>query len=129
MDAFGKPDDSSLTQAGYARASALADLFAPAQSWPRPGVVVPRAIYAAGANSDGEGLRTRQTVAPLAQRLGLPVNTDFGKGDEQKLVARIVTEPGPTLICWQQARSRRSCRRSSRSPRCRRRCGRTRATT
>jgi hypothetical protein len=62
---------------------------------------VPRAIYAAGANSDGEGLRTRQTVAPLAQRLGLPVNTDFGKGDEQKLVERVTAEPGPTLICWQ----------------------------
>ena len=28
-------------------------------------------------------------------------NTDFGKGDEKKLVAQATIEPGPTLISWQ----------------------------
>jgi hypothetical protein len=29
------------------------------------------------------------------------VDTTFGKGQEDALVAKVVSEPGPTLICWQ----------------------------
>jgi hypothetical protein len=101
VDANGNEDDSSLTALGWDRARALADLFDPAQGDPRPGLARPTAIYAAGANDDGEGQRTRETVAPLAERLGLPVNTDFGKGDEEKLVEQVTAHPGVTLICWQ----------------------------
>ena len=38
----------------------------------------------AGGTS-GEGQRPRQTVAPLAARLGIPVNTQFSKGGETAL--------------------------------------------
>jgi hypothetical protein len=61
----------------------------------------PTAIYAAGANDNGEGARTRETVQPLADHVGLPVNSSFGKGDEKALVARAISQPGPTLISWQ----------------------------
>ena len=101
IDAQGKPDDSSLTAVGWQRADRLADLFDPASGQLRPGLARPAAIYAAGANDAGEGQRTRETVAPLAARLGITVNTDFGKGDEKKLVEQVTTEPGPTLISWQ----------------------------
>jgi hypothetical protein len=63
--------------------------------------VRPEAIYAAGANDDGEGKRTRETVQPLADHLGIPVNTSFGKGDEEALVEHVISQPGPTLISWQ----------------------------
>jgi hypothetical protein len=101
VDAQGNEDDSSLTAVGWQRAERLADLFDPPSGEPRPGLARPAAIYAAGANDDGEGARTRETVAPLAQRLGIAVNTDYGKGDEEKLVDQVIAEPGPVLICWQ----------------------------
>jgi hypothetical protein len=101
VDADGNEDDSSLTAAGWERAHRLVELFDPAQGSPRPGLARPRMIYAAGANDDGEGQRTRETVTLLADRLGMGVNTDFGKGDEEKLVEHVIAQPGPTLICWQ----------------------------
>jgi broad specificity phosphatase PhoE len=101
VDEQGKPDDSSLTPVGWDRAHRLVDLFDPAQGAPRPGLTRPTAIYAAGANDDGEGQRTRETVAPLAGKLGITVNTSFGKGEEEALVQHVISEPGPTLISWQ----------------------------
>jgi broad specificity phosphatase PhoE len=101
VDADGKKDDSSLTATGWQRANALADLLDPASGQIRAGLARPAAIYAAGANDDGEGKRPRETVAPLAERLGITENNDYGKGDEEKLVDEVITQPGPTLICWQ----------------------------
>jgi broad specificity phosphatase PhoE len=83
MDAQGKKDDSSLTATGWQRAEKLADLFDPTSGPLRAGLARPAAIYAAGATDDGEGQRTRETVEPLARRLGVTVNTDYGKGDEK----------------------------------------------
>jgi broad specificity phosphatase PhoE len=101
VDAQGKEDDSSLTETGWERANRLADLFDPVSGSPRPGLATPKAIYAAGANDEGEGLRPRETVMPLVARLGLTMNTGYGAGDEKKLVAQVISQPGPTLISWQ----------------------------
>jgi broad specificity phosphatase PhoE len=101
VDASGNPDDASLTTIGWNRARGLVNVLDPAHGSPRPGVGRPKAIYAAGANSSGEGRRTRETVTPLADALGIPVNTSFGKGDEKALVEQVIGQPGPTLICWQ----------------------------
>jgi broad specificity phosphatase PhoE len=101
LDERGVEDNSSLTAVGWDRAHRLADLFDPAQGALRPGLARPTTIYAAGANEDGEGQRTRETVKPLADRLGLQVNTSYGKGDEEKLIEHVLSQPGPTLISWQ----------------------------
>ena len=101
VDAEGSEDDSSLTEIGWNRAHRLVDLFDPAQGDPRPGLASPKAIYAAGANDNGEGQRTRETVQPLADRLGIPAVTTFGKGEEEKLIEHVLSQPGPTLISWQ----------------------------
>jgi hypothetical protein len=98
----GNTGDNSLTQAGWRRAHKLADLFAPRQGPIRPGLARPTVIYAAGPNDAGGGERTRETLGPLAERLGIPVNTKFGKGDEKALVKQVRASPGPTLICWQR---------------------------
>jgi broad specificity phosphatase PhoE len=99
VDAQGNQDDSSLTETGWERANRLVDLFDPVPGPPRPGLATPRAIYAAGANDAGEGLR--ETVMPLAARLGLTLNISYGAGEEKKLVEQAITQPGPTLISWQ----------------------------
>jgi broad specificity phosphatase PhoE len=101
VDAQGNKDDSSLTATGWERANRLVDLFDPVPGPPRPGLATPKAIYAAGANDDGEGLRPRETVMPLAARLGITLNTSYGAGEEKKLVEQVITQPGPTLISWQ----------------------------
>jgi broad specificity phosphatase PhoE len=101
VDAQGHEDDSSLTRVGWERAHRLVDLFDPAQGSPRPGLARPVSIYAAGPNDEGEGKRTRETVTPLAERLGIRPDTSFGKGEEEALVEHVLSQPGPVLISWQ----------------------------
>jgi broad specificity phosphatase PhoE len=103
VDARGREDDSSLTPTGWDRAHRLVDLFDPAQGSPRPGLGRPATIYAADANDEGRGQRTRETVAPLADRLRIATDTTFGKGDEEDLVEHVITRPGPALISWQHS--------------------------
>ena len=103
LDEAGNEDDSSLTADGWERARALVGLFDPAESEPRAGLARPEAIYAAGVTDEGEGQRTRETVAPLAEALGVPVNIEYGKGEETKLVKDVLTQPGTTLISWQHS--------------------------
>jgi len=103
VDAQGNNDSSSLTETGWERTNRLADLFDPVPGPPRPGLATPKAIYAAGATDEGEGQRPRETVMPPLERLGLPMNTRYGAGDEKKLVEQVITQPGPTLISWQHS--------------------------
>ncbi len=103
IDAAGNENDSSMTQVGWDRAYRLVELFDPAQGALRPGLARPQAIYAAGPNDNGYGQRTRETVTPLADQLGIPVNISYGKGDEEGLVGHVLTQPGPTLISWQHS--------------------------
>jgi len=100
-DPLGNPDKHSLTTRGWTRATGLAGLFAPQHSTLRSGLARPKLIYAAGVADDGDGTRTRETVKILAQRLGVPVNTSFGKGDEVALAHHAAAQQVPVLICWQ----------------------------
>jgi len=100
IDADGKHDNHSLTVRGWTRAGALVQLFAPGTGAIRPGLARPTAIFAAGG-SEGEGQRPRETVTPLAERLGLTVNTQYERGSEAALAKACVARSGPTLICWQ----------------------------
>lgn len=102
VDVNGNPaDSSSLTQVGWNRARNLIGVFDPPGGIPRAGIARPKTIYAAGATEGGSGERARETVTPLAQHLGITVDADFGKGDEQALADQITSQPGPTLISWQ----------------------------
>jgi len=103
IDAAGRPDTHSLTSRGWQRASGIARLFAGSDRPSRPGLARPKTIFAAAANDQGEGTRTRETVGALAGRLGLPVNSSFGKGDEAALARQAIaaSSKGPVLISWQ----------------------------
>lgn len=102
VDAAGRPDDSSLTSVGWQRARALAEAL-DGQGPVPASLAEPMAIYAAGERSGGKGIRTVETVQPLAEKIRLPVNTRFGKGEERALAQSVAAQPGPTLI----SRSRR----------------------
>lgn len=100
IDVNGNAEPHSLTVAGWTRAGALVELFAPGAGSLRAGLARPTAIYAAGGTG-GEGQRPRETVSPLAARLGLSVTTTFAKGGEAALAAEAAHRPGATLISWQ----------------------------
>lgn len=102
IDPAGNPDDHSLTPVGWQRARALADVF-DGQGPTPAGLTKPASIFAAGANANGQGARTRETVMPLAEKLGVQVNAAYGKGDEQALARAVAAQPGPTLISWQHS--------------------------
>ncbi|WP_406634022.1 hypothetical protein [Amycolatopsis sp. WGS_07] len=100
IDVNGSPDSHSLTVRGWTRAGALVELFAPASGTVRAGLARPTAVYAAGG-SGGEGTRPRETVAPLAERLGETVLTTYAKGSESALAEEVARRTEPTLISWQ----------------------------
>jgi hypothetical protein len=93
----GVENPRALTLTGWRRANALVGLFNPADgALPRPPLAKPMSLFASGSDS----LRPKQTIAPLATALNLPVRT-FLKGQEPELVAAVKNADGPVLISWQ----------------------------
>jgi hypothetical protein len=105
-----KPDSGdNLSPQGVARAKAYVEYFQT-----NPAVLqygTPVAIYAMQASSSDGGqdsdlsLRPVETVTPLAQALGLQVQSQFQKDDVQGLVNDILSNADydgkMVLICWE----------------------------
>ena len=94
----GSADEKSLTVRGWQRAGALVCLLAPPE-----GVTRMRALAAPGFlfASHSSSRRPEQSVLPLAAKLGVRINLDFGKGDEDRLVLAAKNCDGVVLISWQ----------------------------
>ncbi|EMF01299.1 hypothetical protein J7W19_30960 [Streptomyces mobaraensis NBRC 13819 = DSM 40847] len=107
---FGVTEDGArnahaLVVRGWQRAGALVPLFAPEGGAPvRPGLRRPDAVYAADAHGAGKGLRPAETVAPLAARLGKPVDSSYGQGQEAALARELAARHGATLVSWEHRR-------------------------
>jgi hypothetical protein len=99
IDFTGGRDHNSLTIAGWIRAGALAELFAPVACEPAPGLRRPDRIYAT-AYDGGRSRRAIQSIAPLAARLDIPIDRSFAHGDERHLAHRLLTHTGATLVSW-----------------------------
>jgi hypothetical protein len=94
----GAADEKSLTVRGWQRAGALVCLFAPPDGPSRKaGLPAPQFIFASHSSSR----RPEQSVLPLAGKLGIRINLDFGKGDEDQLVLAAKSCEGVVLISWQ----------------------------
>ena len=97
----GFQNDEGLTIRGWERAGALAAWFsAPPSPLQRPAV-----IFASGQikkdNSGSRSLRPIQTVTPLAEKLALPIDTRFTKGEEAELAKALSGMTGRILVSWQ----------------------------
>jgi hypothetical protein len=93
----GAENPRALTLAGWKRANALVGLFNPPDgALPRSPLAKPMSLFASGSDS----LRPKQTIAPLATALNLPVRT-FLKGQEPELVGAVKKADDPVLISWQ----------------------------
>ena len=87
--AEGRPSDKSLNVRGWQRAGALVPFLA--------GSNTPRFLFASHSSSD----RPRETLLPLSAKLGIAINTDYGKGDEERLSEAAKACGGVVLISWQ----------------------------
>ena len=101
----GSEDEESLAVRGWQRAGALSVLFASAEIAQSRGLSVPQHLYASDPeNANGAGSKSRrpkQTLIPLAQRLGLIICVDWIKGQEAELCRDVLTQNGTVLISWQ----------------------------
>lgn len=99
-----KPDTGNeLNERGFARARALANFFVS-----DPAVIAygpPAALYAMKPKGPDGSVRAIQTVTPLAEKLGLPINSDYLRDSLPELVKAVLSErayDGRTvLICWE----------------------------
>jgi hypothetical protein len=94
--------DNNLSEQGYERAEKLAKFFTKNPKMTEYGL--PVAIFAAAPRSKGGSIRSIETVEPLARRLGIEINTQFTKKDEDELVEEILEnkdyEGGTVVVSW-----------------------------
>jgi hypothetical protein len=94
----GTDDKRELIIQGWQRAGALACLFAPARgALQSSALATPQFLFA----SDDSSQRPKETITPLAERLNLKIDLDFGKGQESELVQAAKAKSGTVLISWQ----------------------------
>lgn len=101
VHASGMSDEHSLTVRGWQRAGALTGLFAPAAGAPPDSLATPDRVFCADYADDVTDHRVHQTVAPLAARLGVPIEHPVGVEHPRKLYASVLAEvQGAVLVCW-----------------------------
>ncbi len=106
IDENGGQDSQSLTVRGWERAGALVPFFAPpGGQFANPLLATPQSIYACGSGPGSESKRHMQTAIPLAEKLGLTVNTRWLKGQEAGLAEELKARPGVVLIVWEHKRA------------------------
>jgi len=94
----GAHNEKDLTVRGWQRDGALAGLFAPIGGlFKDSALATPQFLFASHSSSN----RPRQTLLPLAEKLGIAINMEYGKGDEDRLAARAKACGGVVLISWQ----------------------------
>jgi broad specificity phosphatase PhoE len=110
IDETGAEDEESLTPKGWARAGALACLFAPRGSMKVGALPSPDRIYASarqhhdkadGQRTGSHSERPTQTIAMLAEKLKLDPIDKFTMGQEAELAAEISAAGKVSLVSWQ----------------------------
>jgi hypothetical protein len=98
----GDKDQESLTIQGWQRAGALSCFFDPAYGpLQNSHLAKPQFLYASKQKNLKHSSRPDETITPLANKLGLEININFMKGEEEKMVEDALQKSGIVLICWQ----------------------------
>ena len=98
----GAVDDKSLVVRGWQRAGAWSALFGTGLNkadYPQPSKIY--AADPAGTGGEDPSRRPWETIAPLADRLGLQVDKTYALGQEQQLVTTVLNQAGVMLIAWE----------------------------
>jgi len=91
----GEVSIDGLTIKGWQRAGAITRLFRSSI----PGLCAPIELHACYKSKHAQ--RALDTITPLANMLGLDVNTKFKKGEEVDLAHAAMSTEGPVLISWE----------------------------
>ena len=99
-----KPEvGAELNAQGFKRAQALVKFFRSEPAVTRYGT--PVAIFAAAPKNEDSSIRSIQTVEPLAKAIRVKINTDFTRGQTNKITREIMENPAydncMVLIAWQ----------------------------
>ena len=94
---------NELDPRGFQRAKALAGFFENTPSMTRYGT--PAAIYAMAPKDQNGSLRPIETVTPLADSLGLKINSAYKKEELSSLIGDILNTSAydgkMVLVCWE----------------------------
>ncbi|MBU6151529.1 MAG: hypothetical protein KGR25_08775 [Chloroflexi bacterium] len=96
----GEADEHSLSVRGWMRAGGLAGLLSNTPIPSHPNVQPPQRIVATGPSPDAKSHREINTANPIAQRLGLHVESDLGRGSELQVRDNLLRDPRVTLVVW-----------------------------
>ena len=96
------PNDPHLSSAGVKRAEQLVSFITTDPAMTKFGL--PVAVFATQTTKHDDGQRTQETVAPLARKLGLTVQTPALGKDYAVAAKMILSNPAYTgktiIICW-----------------------------
>ena len=99
----GERSKESLEVKGWQRAGALTKLFAPTSGhFQDPSLAKPQFLYASKPLRRAGSRRPIETLTPLAEKLAIPINSEFQRSDIESMVDEIFSLKGVALICWQR---------------------------
>jgi hypothetical protein len=98
----GTQNEEELIVKGWQRSGALVRFFKPVDGRFACGELeTPNVIFASAVARKSKSLRPQHTVLSLADFLGLPLDLNHTKGDEDALVADALARNGVVLIAWE----------------------------
>ena len=101
----GRPDPESLTPRGWQRAGALVGLFIPRADQSRPeGIATPTRLFASEVGPHSHSRRPLETLEPLSERLGVPLDDPVLQDEVDQLVKLIRACEGHVLVAWEHKR-------------------------
>ena len=104
VDPHGRHDEHSLSVLGWTRAGALAGLFGHLPSPAHEPLVQPDRVFATAPTPSAKSMRELHTAGPIAERLGVPLDTTFEHGHEGHLAKSVLASDEDVLIVWHHGR-------------------------
>ena len=99
----GERSKESLQVRGWQRAGALISLLVPANGhFKDSSLAKPQFLYASKPLRRKGSKRPLETITPLAEKLGIKINSNFARGDFDEMLESAFTRKGAVLICWQR---------------------------
>src|ERR1035437_7956492 len=101
----GTPDPDSLIPRGWQRAGALIGLFVPRSGESGPALLpTPSRLFASEVGPHSHSRRPLETLTPLSDRLGLPLDEPFLQDQLDQLVATLRGCDSHVLVAWEHKR-------------------------
>jgi hypothetical protein len=103
VTAAGERNKESLEVRGWQRAGALAILLAPTNgNFQNAALAQPQFLFASKPLRRKGSRRPIETLTPLAQKLGVRINSSFPRSDFESMLDEVFSCKGVVLICWQR---------------------------